>query len=128
MKRSGFKSPSKEKLEQIKLKKFEKVKAKLLKDKAVLAEYNALGGSKLAPKRSKAKKRPSVRTLKNKLWDEVKRITRKRWQHTCYTCGAQNLEGSNLHSGHGKPMGALPLRFKYDIRNIKPQCMVCFYY
>lgn len=22
-------------------------------------------------------------------------------------------------------MGALPLRFKYDVRNIRPQCMVC---
>lgn len=76
-------------------------------------------------KRVKTKKRPSVRILKDKLWNEVKRITRTRWGNTCYTCNVQNLEGSNLQSGHGKPMGALPLRFKYDIRNIRPQCMVC---
>jgi hypothetical protein len=80
---------------------------------------------KLPSKRVKAKKRPSVRILKDKLWNEVKRITRTRHQKNCYTCNAQNLEGSNLQSGHGKPMGALPLRFKYDIRNIRPQCMVC---
>jgi len=82
-------------------------------------------GKNATQKPRKVKKRPSVRILKDKLWNEVKRITRTRWGSTCYTCNAQNLEGSNLQSGHGKPMGALPLRFKYDIRNIRPQCMVC---
>jgi len=82
-------------------------------------------GKNATKKPLKSKKRPSVRLLKDKLWKEVKRITRTRWGNTCYTCNAQNLEGSNLHSGHGKPMGALPLRYKYDIRNIRPQCMLC---
>lgn len=103
MKRSGFKPKT-----------LDEVKAK-----------QAAKRLKLPPKRVKAKKRPSVRLLKDKLWNEVKRITRTRHPNNCYTCNAQNLEGSNLQSGHGKPMGALPLRFKYDIRNIRPQCMVC---
>lgn len=91
----------------------------------------ATRGQKLRSKGSKVAKRipknktPSVRQLKDKLWNEVKRITRERFPHTCYTCGATNLEGSNLQSGHGKPMGALPLRYKYDIRNIRNQCMRC---
>ena len=75
-------------------------------------------------KRSKPKKRPSVRLFKDKLWNEVKRITRNRWPAYCYTCGVP-VEGKNDQSGHGKPMGALPLRYKYDIRNIRRQCMVC---
>lgn len=96
-----------------------------LKRKTGLKAKTPLRGQKLTAKASKQPKKPSVRILKDKLWNEVKRITRTRWGNTCYTCNAQNLEGSNLQSGHGKPMGALPLRFKYDIRNIRPQCMVC---
>ena len=79
---------------------------------------------KRATGRLRANKRPSVRQLKDKLWKEVKRITRDRFPATCYTCG-MHVEGQNDHAGHGKPMGALPLRYKYDIRNIRRQCMLC---
>lgn len=106
MQRSGFRKQS---LEEIKEKQAVKRAAK---------------SQKLPSKRVKAKKRPSVRLLKDKLWNEVKRITRSRHQPYCYTCGVP-VEGKNDQSGHGKPMGALPLRYKYDIRNIRRQCMVC---
>lgn len=108
MKKSSFKPPTKEKLAELAEKKRERAKV-----------------PKTPKKRSKVAKQPSQRILKDKLWNEVKRITRERFPHTCYTCGATNLEGSNLQSGHGKPMGALPLRYKYDIRNIRNQCMRC---
>lgn len=106
MKRSGFRKQS---LEEV-------------KDKQAIKR--ATKSQKLPSKRVKAKKRPSVRLLKDKLWNEVKRITRTRHEPVCYTCGV-HVEGKNDQSGHGKPMGALPLRYKYDIRNIRRQCMVC---
>lgn len=63
--------------------------------------------------------------LEDKVWNECKRITRERYGDKCYTCPAQHLEGSNWQTGHGKSKGALPLRFKYDLRNLRPQCMLC---
>lgn len=70
-------------------------------------------------------KKPSIRLLKDKLWKECKRLTRERYGNTCYTCGKYNLQGHDHQTGHGKPMAALPLRYKYDLRNLRPQCMVC---
>jgi hypothetical protein len=63
--------------------------------------------------------------LEDKVWNECKRVTRKRHGDKCYTCGASNLEGSNWHTGHGKPKGALSVKYKYDLRNLRPQCMLC---
>lgn len=76
--------------------------------------------------RSKARtKRPSLRLLQSKLWKECKRITRLRYGNTCYTCGIKDLSGSNWHTGHSKPKAALPLKFKFDIRGLRPQCYHC---
>lgn len=78
------------------------------------------------PKKKVVKKKfPKRKTIENKLWELCKQITRKRHGNVCYTCGAQGLEGSNWHTGHGKPKGALPLRYKYDLRDLRPQCMNC---
>lgn len=63
--------------------------------------------------------------LEDKVWNECKRIIRERHGNNCYTCPARNLEGSNWHTGHGKSKGALPVRYKYDLRNLRPQCMLC---
>lgn len=78
-----------------------------------------------AVKRTKKPKKKTVAKLKELLWEECKRIIREKYEHNCYTCGATGLEGKNLHTGHGKPNGALPLKYKFDLRNLKPQCMVC---
>jgi hypothetical protein len=83
---------------------------------------------KLAATGRKAKKRPSVRLTKDKLWAECKRITRERYGNTCYTCGRQNLTGRDWQTGHGKAKAALPLRYKFDIRNLRPQCGTCNVY
>lgn len=114
MKRGTFKKSTPEKLAELNEKKREKNLEKLRTPRQK---------PKTAPQRKK--KAPSIRIIKDKLWREVKRITRERHGTTCYTCDAQNLEGSNLQSGHGKTMGALPLRYKYDIRNIRVQCLRC---
>lgn len=70
-------------------------------------------------------KKSNRKKLEDKVWAECKRIIRERYGNKCYTCPASNLEGSNLHTGHGKAKGALPIRFKYDLRNLRPQCMRC---
>lgn len=63
--------------------------------------------------------------LEEKIWNECKRIIRERYGNKCYTCFTSNLEGSNWHTGHGKPKGVLSIKFKYDLRNLRPQCMGC---
>lgn len=67
----------------------------------------------------------SFRRLNYLVWEECKRLNRKYQPNVCYTCGATNLEGMNWQCGHGKPKGALPLKGKYDRRNLKSQCMRC---
>ncbi len=71
-----------------------------------------------------------MRLLKDKLWRECKRLTRERcalkdgtWQ--CYTCSKRITNPQDAQTGHGKPKGALPLKWQYDIRNLKVQCLIC---
>lgn len=113
MKRSGFSTKQRKPLKRSALKK------KVRKPPSIKPGIKTAGNGK-----NGRKKPTSVRQLKDKLWKEVKRITRERFPPNCYTCG-MHIEGQNDHAGHGKPMGALPLRYKYDIRNIRRQCLVC---
>lgn len=76
-------------------------------------------------KKTVKKKTPRRKTITDKVWELCKQITRGRYGNVCYTCGAHDLEGKNWHTGHGKPNGALPLRYKYDLRNLRPQCYHC---
>lgn len=77
-------------------------------------------GSKLA-KKSKL----SISKIQRQIWEEVKRIIRRDYPHTCYTCGATNLEGVNLQAGHMWAKASLGAYLKYDLRVIRPQCMRC---
>lgn len=70
-------------------------------------------------------KKSARKKLEDKVWDECRRIIREAYPNECYTCGATNLEGSNWQTGHGKPKGALTLKYKYDLRNLRPQCLRC---
>ena len=71
-------------------------------------------------------KKKTLAKLKKYLWDNLcKPIIRKKYPNICYTCGRTGLQGSNWHTGHGKPKGALQLRFQYDLRNLRPQCLHC---
>jgi hypothetical protein len=74
----------------------------------------------------KKKSKQKISVLQRKLWEECKRITRKRWGNTCYTCGATGLSGSNWHTGHVPwPKGSLGAVMKYDLRLLRPQCYNC---
>lgn len=67
----------------------------------------------------------TISKLQEKLWAECKRIIRARYGNTCYTCGRSGLEGSNWHTGHMFPKGALGGFLKYDLRLLRPQCYHC---
>jgi len=81
--------------------------------------------AKKAPPKKKRRKKTERQKLEEKLWEECKRIIRTRYPNECFTCRAVDLAGVNWQTGHGKPKGALPLQFKYDLRNLRPQCMNC---
>lgn len=76
-------------------------------------------------KKTKKPKLPSNRILRDRLWTLCKEITRIRHGNRCYTCDTPGLEGKNWQTGHGKVMASLPLRYQYDLRNLRPQCLKC---
>ena len=113
MVRSGFKQKSIEEVKAIQA-------AKRALRAATIVSKPLKGKS--ATKSLKTKKKKTTRQkLEKMLWEECKRIIRLRYPNTCYTSGATNLTGANWHTGHGKSKGELPIRYKYDLRNLRPQ-------
>ncbi len=70
-------------------------------------------------------KRPKDKTLKKKLWELCKQITRKTYGNTCYACGKKGLEGSDWHTGHFIPSASGGAFLRYDLRNLRPECYNC---
>lgn len=66
-----------------------------------------------------------ISKLQRKLWVYCKLLVRKLYPHECYTCGAKNLTGSNLHTGHLLSKASLGANLKYDLRVLRPQCANC---
>ena len=75
--------------------------------------------------RLKKVSKQSISLIQRKLWEECKRIIREQFEHTCYTCGAKNLKGSNLQTGHLWAKASLGAYLKYDLRVLRPQCATC---
>lgn len=71
------------------------------------------------------KKLPKILTLELKLWELCKQIIRLKYINTCFTCGAENLEGRALHTGHFLKKRILPYEMKYDLRVLRNQCRRC---
>ncbi|MCK9370961.1 recombination protein NinG [Candidatus Dojkabacteria bacterium] len=72
------------------------------------------------------KKSPmKISLLQRKLWDECKRIIRKRYGNVCYTCGRSGLMGSDWQTGHLWAKASLGAFLKYDLRVLRPQCFAC---
>jgi hypothetical protein len=63
--------------------------------------------------------------LEKELWDVCRHLTRTKYEDVCYTCGRDNLIGSNWHTGHMIPKHVLPIHLKYDLRVLRPQCYKC---
>lgn len=70
-------------------------------------------------------RRKTLAKLKKELWELCKLIIRRNYPNICYTCGKTGLQGHDWQTGHSKPKSALPLRFAYDIRGLRPQCYKC---
>lgn len=75
-------------------------------------------------KLKKTSKQP-ISKIQRLLWEECKRIIRKKYPPTCYTCGATGLVGHNLHTGHMIAKASLGAYLKYDLRLLRPQCSTC---
>lgn len=69
-------------------------------------------------------RKTSLAALKRKLWERIKQYIRKTHGNTCYTCGAQGLEGSNWHTAHFVNAGASSA-VRYDPDNLRPCCYRC---
>lgn len=72
-------------------------------------------------KQSKVK----LSVIQRQIWQECKRIIRKKYGNVCYTCGAQGLTATNWHTGHLYSKASLGAYLKYDLRVLRPQCYHC---
>jgi hypothetical protein len=79
----------------------------------------------LKKSRLKRKSKSEIRRVQDALWQECRRIIKKRYGNTCYTCGKTGLEGANWQIGHLIPKAALGAYLKYDLRVLRPQCYHC---
>lgn len=73
----------------------------------------------------KRKSKSDFKKLEDKVWTECKRIIRKRYPNTCYTCGRTGLEGANWHTGHMIAKASLGASMKYSLDILRPQCYHC---
>lgn len=73
----------------------------------------------------KRKSKTPVSKLKNKLWELTKKIIRRIYGNTCFTCSKKGLEGSNWQTGHFIPSSTCGASLRYDLRNLRPQCYHC---
>lgn len=83
-------------------------------------------------KKSVGKKKvklPSISNVKNKVWEECKRITRARYKKgevwECFTCGRILDEPVKCHTGHCIPSASCGAYLRYDLRNLRVQCYFC---
>lgn len=74
-------------------------------------------------KKTVKKKLKTVSQLHKLVWKEIQRIYKDKG-NVCYTCGL-TCYGTNRHIGHGIAKSSLSLQWKYDMRNLKIQCMNC---
>lgn len=101
-----------------------KLKAK--QDKARARSKRAKKPSKRRPTKKKV---VSITLLKKKLWDECRRIVRKRFncdgEYYCFTCG--NLTPIP-HTGHIIASSLCSMEMRYNLDNLRLQCYMCNIY
>lgn len=115
MKRTGFRKLTyKEALE--------KRKAKIPRLRASTIAQEPRKPLKVTPKR---RKKIPLKKLKEKLWSLCREIQIKKYGRVCYTCGKQDLEGSNCHLGHFIPSSVCSVHLRYELDNLRPQCYHC---
>lgn len=75
-------------------------------------------------------KKLTVSQLGKKIWEHCKRLVREKYVNkngtfTCYTCGKIITDKSNAHTGHFIPSSVCGYYLRYDLRNLRIQCMAC---
>ena len=83
-------------------------------------------------KRTRLKKQSKqpISKLQRKLWEVCRKIALIRAQNRsghvfCFTCDSGPLSGSNMQLGHFIPKSVCGAYLKYDLRNLRFQCMRC---
>lgn len=75
--------------------------------------------------RLKKTSKQSISKIQRAIWQECKRLIRKKYGNVCYTCDKKGLEGSNWHTGHLLAKASIGAFLKYDLRLLRPQCYFC---
>lgn len=75
-------------------------------------------------------KKPTLKKLKDKLWELCKKIIREKYQDKngnwiCFTCGKLITSKQDAHTGHFIPKSVCGAFLKYDLRNLRVQCIAC---
>lgn len=101
-----------------------------LKSNTRLRSNTPLKASKRLSKASNGKKgkkprQASLRLIQDKIWKLLRAKADKQFPPHCYTCNAQNLEGSNKQLGHMWARASVGAYLKYDMRILRWQCMRC---
>lgn len=83
-------------------------------------------------KRGKLKRQSKqpISKIQRKLWELCRKVALKKFVNKdgtidCYTCDAQNLQGSNCQLGHMMAKASLGAYLKYDMRLLRWQCARC---
>jgi hypothetical protein len=66
-----------------------------------------------------------VSKLKKELWQLCRAIIIGKYGSDCYTCGANDLRGSNRHVGHFITSSTCSAELRYSLDNLRPQCYRC---
>ena len=80
-------------------------------------------------KKIKKIKKLTPRQIQDKLWVECRRLADTLYKgqngtYTCFTCD-KPISGSNKHLGHFIPSSTCGAFLRYDLRNLRWQCMNC---
>ena len=75
--------------------------------------------------RLRRKSKAPLAKAKLKLWALLREITILKYGSTCYTCGQENLEGSNRHLGHFITKSTCSGELAYSLDNLRIQCYQC---
>ncbi len=70
----------------------------------------------------KRRKKGEITKLKEQLWQLCRAL---KPETTCYTCGRENLSGSNRQLGHFIASSLCSVELRYTLGNLKIQCYNC---
>lgn len=71
------------------------------------------------------KSKTPIAKVKEKLWEAVRNLIRKRDGNVCFVCKKGGLAGANWHGGHFIPSSTCGMFLRYDIRNVHSSCYYC---